>query len=53
MAQSCVEAIVTAAGSRGGRRRGRRGRVAMAYPNEEGETEGLNSPKMVYYSMLK
>lgn len=33
--------------------------VAMAYPNEtrervrERETEGLNSPKMVYYSMLK
>lgn len=27
--------------------------VAMAHPNEERETEGLNSPKMVYYSMLK
>jgi len=31
------------------------GEVAMPYRNEERErnSEGLNSPKMVYYSMLK
>lgn len=31
----------------------RSGGGAMAHPNEKRETEGLNSPKMVYYSMLK